>query len=102
MQAQPQAELVRTELALVSSVCGGAPPVAVGGAVPAQPVVAAPPAGPAGEEGATKWNGSLKFALHLACRPDLVSNCSMTWARLCAAGPIGLAHRPCAVGQRRR
>ena len=32
MQAQPQAELVRTELALVSSVCGGAPPVAVGGA----------------------------------------------------------------------
>lgn len=31
MQAQPQAELVRTELALVSSVCGGAPPVAVGG-----------------------------------------------------------------------
>ena len=48
MQAQPQAELVRSELALVSSVCGGAPPVAVGGAAPAQPVAPPPPAGQAG------------------------------------------------------
>ena len=35
MQTQPQAELVRSELSLVPSVCGGAQPVGVAGADPA-------------------------------------------------------------------
>lgn len=70
MQAQPQAELVRTELALVSSVCGGAPPVAVGGAVPAQPVAAPPPAGPAGGGGGDQmeWQFEIRPAPGLSPR----------------------------------
>lgn len=86
MQAQPQAELVRTELALVSSVCGGAPPLAVGGAVPVPPVAPPLPAGQVGGGGGAQmeWQFEIRPALGLSPRArqqvlDALGTVVRTW-----------------------
>ena len=69
MQAQPQAELVRTELALVSSVCGGAPPLGAAGANPAQPPAPPPAVGQAGAEASqVEWQFEIRPATGLSPR----------------------------------
>ena len=65
MQAQPQAELVRTELALVSSACGGAPPLGAAGANPVQPP-APPQAG--NESTQVEWQFEIRPATGLSPR----------------------------------
>lgn len=67
MQSQPQAELVRTELSLVPSVCGGAQPVGAAGAPPAPPPPQ--PTGQAGAEAAqVEWQFEIRPATSLSPR----------------------------------
>ena len=69
MQAQPQAELLRSELALVSSVCGGASPLGAVGVTPVQPP--APPPN-VGQDGAAatqvEWQFEIRPAIGLSPR----------------------------------
>lgn len=67
MQAQPQAELLRSELSLVPSACGGAQPADMAGAAPIQPL---PPAdGQAGAETAqVEWQFEIRPAIGLSPR----------------------------------
>lgn len=69
MQAQPQADLVRTELALVPSACGGAPPLGAAGATPVQPPAPLPTVGQEGAEATqVEWQFEIRPAIGLSPR----------------------------------
>lgn len=69
MQVQPQADLIRTELALVPSVCGGAPPLGEAGATPVQPPAPPPTVGQEGAEATqVEWQFEIRPASGLSPR----------------------------------